>query len=120
MPNYRRGRINDEVAKEMAVILREIKDPRIQRNLVTVTACDVSADLKFAKIYYSVIGAGAQTEVKEALERAKGFIRSRLAASLNLRVTPALTFYYDESAEHGAHIMQLLKDIEESEPHETN
>lgn len=59
MPNYRKGRINDEIIKEMAVILRQIKDPRVQKGLVSVTACDVSADLKFAKIYYSAVGPGA-------------------------------------------------------------
>ena len=113
MPNYRKGRINDEITKEMAVILRQIKDPRVQKGLVSVTACDVSADLKFAKIYYSAVGPGADpADIGRALEHAKGFIRSHLAASLNLRVTPALTFYHDDSAENGAHIMQLLKAID--------
>lgn len=113
MANYRRGRINEEMTRELARILREIKDPRIQKNLVTVTAADVTADLKYAKVYFSVVGVNAApAEVKRGLESAKGFIRRELAHSLNLRITPDLTFHHDQSAENGAHIMSLLKSVD--------
>ena len=55
MPNYRRGRINDEMKKELAVIFRDIKDPRVADNFVSVTSVDVTPDLKFAKVYFSAI-----------------------------------------------------------------
>ena len=115
MANYRRGRINEEMTRELAVIMRSVKDPRIQNALVTVTACDVTADLKYAKIFYSVIGAPNKKDVAKALDSAKGYIRRELARSLNLRITPELTFVFDNSAENGAHIMSLLKEVEKDE-----
>lgn len=115
MANYRRGRINEEMVRELAVIMRSVKDPRIQNNLVTVTAADVTADLKYAKIFYSVIGTADKKSVAKALDSAKGYIRRELAHSLNLRITPELTFVFDNSAENGAHIMSLLKQVETNE-----
>ncbi len=113
MANYRKGRVDEQMTRETAAILREIKDPRIQKHLVTVTASEVTADLKYAKIYFSVVGADADpAEVKAGLESARGFIRARLARTLNLRLTPELSFHYDPSAEHGAHILHLLRETE--------
>ena len=118
MPNYRRGRINDEMKKELAVILRDIKDPRVADNFVSVTAVDVTPDLKFAKIYFSAI-TGDKKEIRKGLVSASGFIRKRLAETLNLRITPELTFEHDDSIEYGSHINSLLKQIErESAAHE--
>lgn len=116
MANYRKGRINEEMTKELSSILREIKDPRIQKNLVSVTASFVTADLKYAKIYYSAIAKNADiAEVQKGLDSAKGFVRRALAHSLNLRITPELTFIHDDSAENGAHIMELLKKVGKEE-----
>lgn len=119
MGKYRRNRINDAVKEEMAVILRDTKDPRIAGALVSITGANVSGDLKFAKIYYSVLG-GDQKEVAKALKNASGFFRSELARRINLRVTPELYFEYDASAEYGANISSILKtlDIKEDEDDE--
>ena len=111
MAKYRQNRINDAVKEEMAQILRDVKDPRIAEALVSITAADVSADLKFAKIFYSVYG-GDQTEVAKALKNASGFFRSELAKRINLRITPQLTFAYDSSAEYGANISKILKGLD--------
>ena len=115
MPNYRRERINDEMKKELAVILRDIKDPRVANNFVSVTTVDVTPDLKFAKIYFSAI-MGDKKEIKKGLVSASGFVRKRLAETLNLRVTPELTFEPDDSIEYGSHINSLLKKIERESP----
>ncbi len=111
MAKYRRGRINEEMVKELASILREIKDPRVSDAFVSVTAADVTPDLKFAKIYFSVMG-GDKTEVKKGLKSASGYIRKRIAETLNLRQTPELSFVPDDSIEYGAHINSLLNKIE--------
>lgn len=113
MAGYRRGRINEEMAKETANIFREIKDPRVSDAFVSVTSVDVTPDLKFAKIYFSSIG-GDKKEIKKGLVSATGFIRRRLAETLNLRITPELTFIPDDSIEYGAHINSLLKSVERS------
>ena len=111
MAKHRRGRINDETVKEISQILREVKDPRVSSAFISVIAADVTPDLKFAKIYYSVL-TGDVKEVAKGLASSAGFIRRRLAEGLNLRVTPELTFIRDSSSEHGAHISELLHKIE--------
>ena len=110
MAKHRRGRINDEVLKEMAGILREVKDPRVRDAFVSVTGADVTPDLKYAKIYYSHLQGDAK-EVAKGLKSSAGFIRRMLAERLNLRMTPELTFVVDESIAHGAHIASLLSGL---------
>lgn len=114
MANYRRARINDEVQKEMAAILRDVKDPRVKDAFLSVTAVDVTPDLKYAKIYYSYLMGDAK-EVARGLRAASGYIRSQIAQRLNLRITPELTFIHDDSVAHGAHISKLLNGITFSE-----
>ncbi len=111
MANYRRGRINDEVRNEMSVILRGVKDPRVTDAFVSVTAAEVTPDLKFAKIFYSHLYGDAK-EIAKGLRSSAGYIRHMLAQSLNLRITPELTFIPDESIAHGAHIASLINNLE--------
>ena len=115
MANYRRGRINDEMQKELALILREIKDPRIKDAFISITAVEATGDLKFAKVYYSAM-LGDKKEIAKGLKSSAGYIRRQLAMRLNLRMTPELSFYEDHSIEHGAKISKLLENIEISEP----
>ncbi len=110
MANYRRGRINEEMQKELSVIMREIKDPRVSDAMVTVTAAEVTPDLKFATVYFSVL-IGDAPNAKKGLDSAKGFIRREIAQRLNLRQTPEFTFVHDKSIEHGAHIAKLIEDV---------
>ena len=111
MANYRRGRINDEMQKELAMALREVKDPRVKDAFISVTAVDVTPDLKFAKVYYSAM-MGDKKEVAKGLKSSAGYIRRVLAQKMNLRMTPELTFCEDHSIAHGAHISKLLNSIE--------
>lgn len=116
MAKYRRGRINDAVAEEMAIALRELRDPRLNDYFVSITRAEVAADLRVAKIYFSAMGDGeAVKATKKALEGAAGKFRHHLATTLNLRLTPSLIFTHDNSMEHGAHIARLLADIREEE-----
>lgn len=117
MANYRRERVNDSVAQEVSLILRDVKDPRVSDGMITVTGADVTADLKYAKIFYSSY-AGDDKETARGLRSAAGFIRGQLAHRLNMRATPELTFVYDESVRHGAHIAQLLNEIGAETPRE--
>lgn len=119
MAKYRRDRINDEMRKEMTGILRKVKDPRVQDAFVSITAADCTADLKYAKIYYSAL-RGDEKELAKGLRAATGFIRRELAAGLNLRITPELTFVRDDSITYGAHISSILNtlDIKDEEPTE--
>lgn len=111
MAKYRQGKINDAVMQAMSEAVREIKDPRVSSAMVTITAAEVTPDLKFAKIYFSSI-MGDKNDVKRGLVSATGFLRRTLSQKLNLRITPELTFCEDKSIEHGAHIAKLLNSIE--------
>lgn len=91
--------------------LREVKDPRVSNAFISVTAVDVTPDLKYAKVYYSAMN-GDKKEVAKGLKSSAGYIRRMLAARMNLRMTPELSFYEDNSIAHGAHISKLLNSIE--------
>ena len=118
MNKFRQMRVNEAARETLSEILRTVKDPRVASSFVTVTAVNVSRDMKFAKVYFSCIG-GTPKEVKTGLYSAQGYIRSSLAEKLNLRITPELNFEYDDSAEKGARIESILKELgtesEESE-----
>lgn len=114
MAKYRQGRINEEMQKELMLILRRVKDPRVSDAFISITAADCTADLKYAKIYYSAL-RGDQREIAKGLKAASGFIRRELAHSLNLRMTPELTFLPDSSIAYGAHISSILNNLEISE-----
>lgn len=117
MAGYRRARINDAMQAELSSIFREVKDPRISGAFLTVTACDVTPDLKFAKVYFSFM-QGEEKEIMKGLSAAAPYIRRRVAESLNLRITPEFTFIQDTSIANGAHIATLLNQIERQRPSE--
>ncbi len=123
--NTRISRINDEILKEVSQIIRgELKDPRIGV-LTSVVSVDTTEDLKYCKIFVSVLGNDDEkNNVMVALKNAAGFVRRLLAQRINLRATPELTFKLDESAEYAIHMDQLLNQIAKEretrggEPHE--
>lgn len=113
MSKYRRSRINDAVAEELGVALREVREPKVADNFVSITRAEVAPDLKFATIWFSCMG-----DTKEALAgltKCTGMLRHHLAVTLNLRITPELRFVKDKSIEHGAHIAELLEKIEKTD-----
>lgn len=112
-------RINGEVQKELSNIIRsEIKDPRIAP-LTSVLSVDVTADLKLCKAYISVLGnEEAQKNTIEGLKSAEGFIRSRLAKSINLRNTPEIKFILQQSIEYGVNMSKLIQDVTKDIPKE--
>ncbi|MBQ3101195.1 MAG: 30S ribosome-binding factor RbfA [Clostridia bacterium] len=113
MAGYRRSRVNEEIAREMAEILRAVKDPRVSTSFISVTSVDCTPDLRNAKIYYSSIGGkNGESGVDAGLKSAVGYIRRELAVRLDLRQTPELRFIRDNSIEHGAHIAELLRSVE--------
>ena len=116
MAKYRKNKIDGAFAEECAQIIREVKDPRVASEMISIMNADVSADLKFAKVYYSVYGECDEKELAKGLKSAVPFFRSQLAQRLNLRITPDITFIRDEGVKHGADISALLKQISESRP----
>ena len=105
-------RINGEVQRELSNIIRgEIKDPRINP-LTSVVAVEVAPDLKTCKAYISVLGdEESQAKTLAGLKSAEGFIRSKLAKTVNLRNTPEIRFVLDESIEYGVNMSKLIDDV---------
>lgn len=113
MGKYRRGRINDAVAQELAIALGNVREPKVINNFVSVTRAEVAPDLKYATVYFSCIGDSKESE--EGLKKCTGMLRHHLAHTLNLRITPELHFVKDGSIEHGAHIARKLAEIKEKD-----
>ncbi len=114
MASYRKGRINEAIARELSVALRDARDPVLAASFVSVTRAEAAPDLKIAKIYFSHL-SGEEKEVKRALIRATGMLRRHLAETLNLRITPDLVYAPDHSGAHGARISELLHQIEQED-----
>ena len=113
MAKYRRGRINDAVAQELAIALGNVREPKVINNFVSITRAEVAPDLKYASIYFSCIGDSK--EAIEGLKKCTGMLRHHLAVKLNLRITPELSFIKDGSIEHGAKIARLIEEIHAGE-----
>ena len=114
--NPKRARTNSDVQRVISHVIEfEIKDPRVS-SLVSVVKCDVTNDLKECKCYISVLGdeeAGKST--LDGLNSAKGFVRKRLAESLNMRYTPEITFVHVRSIEYGVMMSKKIDDIMKGE-----
>ena len=109
MGKYRRGRINDAVAEELAIALGEVREPMVINNFVSITRAEVAPDLKYASVYFSCMGSS--DEALLGLKKCTGMLRHHLAVTLNLRITPELHFVKDGSIEHGAKIAKLLDEV---------
>ena len=105
-------RINDEIKKELSEILRSgLKDPRMS-GMASVVRVDTTADLKYCKAYISVLGDDeAKQSCMEAINSAKGYIKSQIAVSLQLRQTPDFKFILDDSLDYSFKINRLLDDV---------
>ena len=109
MSKYRRGRINDAVAQDLAIALGDVREPKVIENFVSITRAEVAPDLKYASVYFSCVGDSK--EALEGLKKCTGMLRHHLAVNLNLRITPELAFIKDGSIEHGAKIARLIEEI---------
>ena len=115
MPTRRQAQIADAIQQRMSVLIqRELKDPRI--GFTTVTAVEVTADLKYARIFVSVMGTPEeQRATMDALASGRGFIRRELAQSLEMRAVPEIQFRLDTSGEYSDRITRLLNELKEAE-----
>lgn len=111
MANYKNSRMAEDIKREMTAILRELKDPRIDK-LLTIVRADLSGDMSSCKIYVSSLGGIEKTkESTEGLKSASGYIRRELFHRLQMRKSPELTFIADTSIERGAEISRKLGEL---------
>ena len=112
MASNRIGRINEEIQRELSSLIRTVKDPLVH-GLVSITAVDTTPDLRYAKIFVSVLDKSDVKEVVKGLRSAGGYLRRELGRSLQLRYTPELTFVADDSLAEGAHILELIEKLDQ-------
>jgi len=105
-------RINEDIQRELSVILRNIKDPRINQGMISITKVDTSGDLGQSKVYLSVYDLKSKTDFLKGLKSAAGHIRYQLGQALSLRHTPKLQFELDKSLERGANIASILNNLD--------
>lgn len=110
MTNIRIKRLNHTYMEEISnILMSEIKDENIK--FVTITGVDITNDLSYAKVYFTVLDTEKLKTVLEALNGAKGFIRGKLSERIDIRHTPELRFIYDESISYGKHIDDIIEKI---------
>ena len=116
MANHRADRMSEDIQRELAAIIREMKDPRLHDGILSVVRCDMAHDLSFCRVYISSMN-GLQTAKTAAgvLKKAQGFIRRELGVRLKLRYAPALAFEATDSIEYSANISRILNDIQYSD-----
>ena len=123
MASNRIGRINEEIQRELAELIRQLKDPRVQ-TMISITRVDTTPDLRYAKVYISVLDEARSKDAMRGLRSASGWLRRELGARLQLRYTPELVLEEDDSLKYGAHMYDLLsklnisKDDEDGEGHD--
>ena len=111
MAGYRIDRVSEDIRREIAAIMRELKDPRIQ-GMLTVVNVEVSSDASFAKVYVSAMeGIETAKLAVKGLTSATGYIRREVGKRLHLRKTPELKFVADDSIERGMGITKMLNDV---------
>ena len=114
MASNRIGRINEEIQRELSALLRNLKDPRVQNTMISITRVDTTPDLRYAKVYVSFLESDRAQEAMKGLKSAGGFLRRALGQNLQLRYTPELTWSLDDSITYGAHMLELINSLEVS------
>ena len=117
MANNRIGRINEDIQRTLSELIRRLKDPRVSGvGMVSIIRVDTTGDLRYARVWVSVLDKSQEKDVMKGLKSAAGFLRRELGRTLNLRYTPELQFIADDSIAYGAHILEILRDPNQVKP----
>ena len=112
MASNRIGRINEEIQKELANLLRTVKDPRVQDTMISITHVETTPDLRYAKVYVSFLQEDRAADAMKGLKSAGGYLRRQLGSALQLRYTPELVWALDDSITYGAKMLKLINSLE--------
>ena len=112
MASNRIGRINEEIQKELASAIRNLKDPRVAETMISITHVETTPDLRYAKVYVSFLQEDKAAGALKGLKSAGGYLRRELGSALNLRYTPELVWALDDSITYGAKMLKLINSLE--------
>lgn len=111
MASNKLQRTNEDITRVLSVLLQNVKDPRVNQGMISITGVDTTGDLRYCKVYLSVLGLTSEKEMMKGLKSASGYLRRELGRSLTLRYTPELIFQLDRSIEEGAHINTIINEL---------
>ncbi len=120
MASNRIGRINEEIQKELASLIRNLKDPRVQNTMISITHVEATPDLRYAKVYVSFLEENKAADAMRGLKSAGGYLRRELGRALQLRYTPELVWALDDSITYGAKMLKLINSLEVSQDDEAD
>ena len=112
MASNRIGRINEEIQRELAELLRELKDPRVHKTMVSITHVETTPDLRYAKVYVSMLDKDCVKETLAGLKSSGGYLRRELGSVLRLHHTPDIQWALDDSITYGARMLALINSLE--------
>ena len=114
MATNRINRINEDIQRELASLIRTVKDPRVH-GLISITRVDTTTDLRYGRVYVSVLDHSDVKEVVKGLKSAAGYLRRELGRVLTLRYTPELQFIEDDSIERGVRMVSMIDRVLEED-----
>lgn len=114
MASNRIGRINEEIQKELSSLIRNLKDPRVQDTMISITHVETTPDLRYAKVFVSFLQEERAADALKGLKSASGYLRRELSRALQLRYTPELVWTLDDSITYGAKMLKLINSLEVS------
>ena len=112
MASNRINRINEEIQKELSNLIRNLKDPRIQNTMISITRVETTPDLRYTKVYVSFLQEQKAADALKGLQSAAGYLRRELGSALNLRYTPQIMWALDDSITYGAKMLALINSLE--------
>ena len=112
MASNRINRINEEIQKELANLLRTVKDPRVQDTMISITRVETTPDLRYTKVYVSFLQNEKADEALKGLKSAGGYLRRQLGSNLKLRYAPEIVWALDDSITYGARMLKLINSLE--------
>ncbi len=112
MANFNIKRLNEDIKREISAAVGGVKDPRVAKNFVTVTHCEVTNDLSYCKVHIACLGGEDKTDkAVEGMTAAAGYFKKRIASAIRVRKIPELIFLPDNSLEYAAHIEDILSKL---------
>ena len=120
MASNRIGRINEEIQKELSACIRNLKDPRVQDTMISITRVETTPDLRYTKVYVSFLQEDKAGEAMKGLKSAAGYLRRQLGTNLRLRYAPEIVWALDDSITYGAHMLELINSLGVKHDEETD
>ena len=112
MASNRIGRINEEIAKELSSLIRNLKDPRVQDTMISIARVETTPDLRYTKVYVSFLDESRSKDGIKGLKSASGYLRRELGHNLQLRYAPEIVWSLDDSITYGAKMLKLINSLE--------